>query len=94
MKREITDEVCLAALRGWCGWPRDAPLSGYQQADYTKEAWRRAINAALDEMERLNAAVPQGSEAPMGTSAPNTSGSALDAALIGDKCGLGTSPQR
>jgi len=50
--RTIDDSVCLAALRGWCGWERDTPLSGYQQSEETKQAWRRAINAALDEMEK------------------------------------------
>ncbi len=44
---EITDEVCLAALRGWCNYLPDAPLSSYQQSDETKAAWRRAIAAAL-----------------------------------------------
>jgi hypothetical protein len=45
--RHITDEMCLAAVRGWCGYPVDADLSPYQQSEETKAAWRRAITAAL-----------------------------------------------
>jgi hypothetical protein len=51
-RHRTTDEVCLAALRGWCNYPPDADLSKYQQAPETKEAWRRAIAAALAAMER------------------------------------------
>jgi hypothetical protein len=43
---EISDEVCLAALRGWCNYPPGCDLSPYQQYEETKQAWRRAIAAA------------------------------------------------
>lgn len=48
----LTDDLCLAALRGWCNAPADFSFSPYQQSDATKAAWRRAIGAALDELER------------------------------------------
>lgn len=44
---EITDEVCLAALRGWCNAAPDFNFSPYQQSEETKAAWRRAIAAAM-----------------------------------------------
>jgi hypothetical protein len=50
--QEIPDAVCLAALRGWCGWAPDAVLSVVQTAAETMEAWRRAIKAALAELDR------------------------------------------
>lgn len=46
----ITDDVVMAALRGWCGAPRDHVFSNYQQAPETKAAWRKAIKAALVEL--------------------------------------------
>jgi hypothetical protein len=50
--QEIPDTVCLAALRGWCGWAPDVDLSEVQTAPATMEAWRRAIKAALAELDR------------------------------------------
>lgn len=47
MTDKITDEVCLAALRGWCNAPPNFSFSPYQQSEETKAAWRRAIAAAL-----------------------------------------------
>ena len=51
MSSEISDKVCQAALRGWCGYPRNAPLSTTQELPETTAAWRRAITAALEELE-------------------------------------------
>ena len=53
---EISDEICLAALRGWCGYAPDVDLSPYQQAPETKAAWRRAIAAALNAIAGANEA--------------------------------------
>lgn len=47
VERQISDEVCLAAMRGWNGWAPDADLSNVQTAPETTAAWRRAISAAL-----------------------------------------------
>jgi hypothetical protein len=52
LAQEITDAVCLAALRGWCGWSPDADLSEVQTKPETMAAWRRAIAAAMDELEK------------------------------------------
>jgi len=49
---KISDAVCLAALKGWCGYAPDADLSKYQRAPETVDAWRRAIAAALVELDR------------------------------------------
>lgn len=44
---QISDRMIDAALRGWCGYSPGVDLSKYQQAPETKEAWRRALEAAL-----------------------------------------------
>lgn len=48
---DISDDVCLAALRGWCNAPPDFQFSPYQQSEETKAAWRRAIIAALNALQ-------------------------------------------
>lgn len=44
---QISDNMVEAALRGWCGYGPDVDLSTYQQSPETKEAWRRALEAAF-----------------------------------------------
>ena len=43
----VTDEVLLAAIRGWNGLASDTDLSRVQTSPETMEAWRRAIIAAF-----------------------------------------------